>query len=62
MIKMKNLFSIALLFFMTLSVNAQDKKAKELLDDVTSKIKSYKTQNFPEFEKDINDILENLGR
>lgn len=25
-----------------------------------AKIKSYKTQNFPEFEKDINDILENL--
>jgi protease-4 len=25
-----------------------------------AKIKDYKTQNFPEFEKDINDILENL--
>ncbi len=25
-----------------------------------AKIKSYKTQNFPEFEKNINDILENL--
>jgi len=25
-----------------------------------AKIKSYKTQNFPEFEKDINDLLENL--
>lgn len=25
-----------------------------------AKIKSYKTQNFPEFEKDINDILENF--
>lgn len=25
-----------------------------------SKIKTYKTQNFPEFEKNINDILENL--
>ena len=25
-----------------------------------AKIKSYRTQNFPEFEKDINDILENL--
>ena len=25
-----------------------------------AKIKSYKTQNFPEFEKDINDILDNL--
>lgn len=25
-----------------------------------AKIKSYKTQNFPEFKKDINDILENL--
>jgi protease-4 len=25
-----------------------------------AKIKDYKTQNFPEFEKDINDVLENL--
>ena len=39
---MKKLFSIAFLLFATLNANAQDKKAKELLDDVTAKIKSYK--------------------
>ena len=38
---MKNLFSIALVLSMVFSINAQDKKAKDLLDEVTAKIKSY---------------------
>lgn len=39
--KMKNLVSGLLVFLMTFAAQAQDKKAKDLLDDVTAKIKSY---------------------
>lgn len=38
---MKKILSIAILFLVTLTANAQDKKAKDLLDQVTAKIKSY---------------------
>lgn len=39
---MKSILSVLFLFFIGFSVQAQDaKKAKELLDDVTSKVKSY---------------------
>lgn len=38
---MNKIFSIALLLLVTLTGNAQDKKAKDLLDQVTAKIKSY---------------------
>ena len=58
---MKNLFSIALVFFMTLSVNAQDKKAKELLDDVTSKIKSYDNIVI-DFKYTLNNAKENINQ
>ena len=40
-IKMTKLISIALLLFIGLTTQAQDKKAKDLLDEVTTKIKSY---------------------
>jgi outer membrane lipoprotein-sorting protein len=40
--KMKHILSIIFIAFIGLSLHAQDaKKAKELLDDVTSKVKSY---------------------
>ena len=58
---MKNLFSIALVFFMTLSVNAQDKKAKELLDNVTSKIKSYDNIVI-DFKYTLNNAKENINQ
>ncbi len=58
---MKNLFSIALVFFMTLSVNAQDKKAKELLDDVTVKIKSYDNIVI-DFKYTLNNAKENINQ
>ena len=38
---MKNLVAIAILFFVGFTTQAQDKKAKALLDEVTAKIKSY---------------------
>jgi len=58
---MKNLFSIALCFFMLLSVNAQDKKAKELLDNVTSKIKSYDNIVI-DFKYTLNNAKENINQ
>ena len=39
--KMNKFLSIALLLFISITTNAQDKKAKTLLDEVTAKIKSY---------------------
>ncbi|HQW69330.1 MAG TPA: outer membrane lipoprotein carrier protein LolA [Flavobacterium sp.] len=38
---MKNVISLVLVFLLSFSMNAQDKKAKDLLDQVTAKIKSY---------------------
>ncbi len=38
---MKKLLAAVLVFFMVGAAHAQDKKAKELLDDVTAKIKGY---------------------
>ena len=38
----KVIFLLSIFLFQTVSINAQDKKAKDLLDQVTSKIKSYK--------------------
>jgi outer membrane lipoprotein-sorting protein len=38
---MKNVISLVLVFLLSFSINAQDKKAKDLLDQVTAKIKSY---------------------
>lgn len=61
MIKMKKLFSIAFLIFATLNVNAQDKKAKELLDDVTAKIKSYKNIVI-DFKYTLTNTKENINQ
>ncbi|MFY7958221.1 MAG: outer membrane lipoprotein carrier protein LolA, partial [Flavobacterium macrobrachii] len=38
---MKNVISLVLVLLLSFSMNAQDKKAKDLLDQVTAKIKSY---------------------
>lgn len=58
---MKKLFSIAFLILVSLSVNAQDKKAKELLDDVTAKIKSYKNITI-DFKYSLTNTKENINQ
>lgn len=61
MIKMKKLFSIAFLLLVTINTNAQDKKAKELLDDVTAKIKSYKNIVI-DFKYTLTNTKENINQ
>jgi outer membrane lipoprotein-sorting protein len=61
MTKMNKLFSIALLFLMTISLNAQDKKAKDLLDDVTAKIKTYDNIVI-DFKYTLNNTRENINQ
>jgi outer membrane lipoprotein-sorting protein len=61
MIKMKKLFSIAFLLFATLNANAQDKKAKELLDEVTAKIKSYNNIVI-DFKYTLTNTKENINQ
>lgn len=61
MIKMKKLFSIVFLLFAALNANAQDKKAKELLDEVTAKIKSYKNIVI-DFKYTLTNTKENINQ
>ena len=58
---MNKLFSIALVFFIAFSSQAQDKQAKELLDDVTAKIKSYKNITI-DFKYNLNNTKENINQ
>ncbi len=58
---MNKLFSIALLFLITISLNAQDKKAKDLLDDVTAKIKTYDNIVI-DFKYTLNNTRENINQ
>ncbi len=58
---MNKLFSIALVFFIAFSTQAQDKQAKELLDDVTAKIKSYKNITI-DFKYNLNNTKENINQ
>ena len=58
---MNKILSIALLLFVSLTTNAQDKKAKELLDDVTAKIKSYKNIVI-DFKYTLNNSKENINQ
>ena len=58
---MKNLFTIAFCFFMMVSLNAQDKKAKELLNEVTAKIKNYDNIVI-EFKYTLNNSRENINQ
>jgi outer membrane lipoprotein-sorting protein len=55
------LVSIALLFFIGLTTQAQDKKAKDLLDEVTAKIKSYNNISI-DFKYTLNNTKENINR
>lgn len=58
---MNKIFSIAVLLFVTLFVNAQDKKAKDLLDQVTAKIKSYSNITI-DFKYTLTNSKENINK
>jgi len=60
--KMKRILSIIFIAFIGLSLHAQDaKKAKELLDDVTSKVKSYKNIVI-DFKYSLNNPKERINQ
>jgi outer membrane lipoprotein-sorting protein len=61
MLKMNKILSIAILFLVTVTANAQDKKAKELLDQVTTKIKSYKNITI-DFKYSLSNAKENINK
>jgi outer membrane lipoprotein-sorting protein len=61
MLKMNKILSIAILFLVTVTANAQDKKAKELLDQVTTKIKSYKNITI-DFKYSLSNTKENINK
>lgn len=58
---MKNLVAIAILFFVGFTTQAQDKKAKALLDEVTAKIKSYDNIVI-DFKYSLNNAKENVNQ
>ena len=58
---MNKILSIAILFLVTLTTNAQDKKAKELLDQVTAKIKSYDNITI-DFKYALTNNKENINK
>ena len=55
---MKSIFVRAVKIGLVDKIGGLDDALKEAAK--LAKIKDYSTQNFPEFEKDINDLLENL--
>jgi outer membrane lipoprotein-sorting protein len=55
------IITFSLLFLLTLSVNAQDKKAKDLLDQVTAKVKSYNNIAI-DFKYSLNNSKENINQ
>ena len=57
----KKFLLIALLLFFSLSIQAQDKKAKELLDQVTAKVKSYSTIVI-DFKYSLSNAKENINQ
>ena len=58
---MKNLLQIALVFLITFSAQAQDKRAKALLDEVTNKVKSYNNIVI-DFKYSLNNAKENINQ
>ena len=58
---MKTLASIALLIFISFNLQAQDKKAKDLLDQVTAKVKSYDNIVI-DFKYALNNSKENINQ
>lgn len=58
---MKTLASIALFIFISFNLQAQDKKAKDLLDQVTAKVKSYENIVI-DFKYALNNSKENINQ
>lgn len=58
---MKKLFSIVVILLVAFTANAQDKKAKDLLDQVTSKIKSYNNITI-DFKYTLTNLKENINK
>lgn len=58
---MKKFVPIAFLLLFSFSIQAQDKKAKDLLDEVTSKVKSYKNIVI-DFKYALNNSKENINQ
>ena len=58
---MKTIFQITFLFLITISAQAQDKKAKALLDEVTAQVKSYDNIVI-DFRYSLNNSKENINQ
>lgn len=58
---MNKVFQIAFLLFIGFTANAQDKKAKDLLDQVTAKVKSYDNIVI-DFKYALNNSKENINQ
>lgn len=59
--KMKHFIQFAFLLIFSFSIQAQDKKAKELLDEVTAKVKSYDNIQI-DFKYSLNNSKENINQ
>ncbi len=55
------IITFSMLFLLAFSVNAQDKKAKDLLDQVTAKVKSYNNIAI-DFKYSLNNAKENINQ
>ncbi|WP_281240367.1 MULTISPECIES: LolA family protein [Flavobacterium] len=58
---MKQFISLLFVFFIGFSAQSQDKKAKDLLDKVTSKVKSYNNITI-DFKYSLNNAKENINQ
>lgn len=58
---MKKFIWISILFLSVFSVQAQDKKAKDLLDEVTAKVKSYENISI-DFKYSLQNTKENINQ
>ena len=58
---MNKFLQIAILFFLSFTIQAQDKKAKDLLDQVTAKVKSYNNIVI-DFKYTLNNSKENINQ
>ena len=58
---LKKIIVITALLLFSFSIQAQDKKAKQLLDEVTAKVKSYSNITI-DFKYSLNNIKENINQ
>lgn len=59
--KMKKFIQITLIFIFSIAIQAQDKKAKALLDQVTTKVRSYNNIVI-DFKYSLNNAKENINQ